>query len=309
VIYSAFQHRRLAALESLRLLRERQRSNSQGKIETLTQALFERPVLEDEIRIAAAIRQPLSTVRMFLAKNRIYNRRFEQRRNTVEREVLVRRYCEGFTLSQHDDYLSLIRSDARSRIIVSFHIGDFLFGSACLLGLENSARRHYVLTLNKASKACYSNLAAGFGAAAPGPECELLFEATTSVQLSQILRTPNNSLLLFCDVPGGLNQTTEVEFLNRSAWFSAGPAVLAITNSVPLLPLINYSTDDRAYLRFGAQIEPKLLPSETLQQAVKRITQTLVSFFESVLQKHPDQWRFLALLPLYFVDPETQSFD
>lgn len=306
MIYSAFHHKHSAFRESLSLLLEKLRPNAEQRFQTLTQSLFERSTLDDENRIAYALRQPISVANSLLAKNRLHNCRFEQRRNRRERATLVQRYCEGFHISQREDYLHLIRNDGRSRIVASFHCSDFLYGSASLFSLDSNKRRKYVLSLNRSSSACYSNLAAGFNQEAPGPDCELLLSETPSSQLSQILRAGNASILLFCDVPPGLNETTEVRFLNRHAWFSIGPAILALANRVPLLPLINYSTGDSSKLLLGNQIEPTLFPSETLRTGAKRITQSLVSFFETVLLEHPEQWRFLSLLPLYFSKPRSE---
>lgn len=305
MIYSAFQHKHPDLRESLNLLIEKLRPNAGQKFQSLAQSLFERPTLDDENQIAYALRQPIAVINSLLAKNRRHNCRFEQRRNSAEREGLVQHYCKEFQIPQREDYLHLVRNDERSRIVVSFHCGDFLYGSASLFSLDSNQRRKYVLSLNRNSDACYTNLAAGFNHKAPGPECELLLDETPASKLSQILRAGNASVLLFCDVPPGLNETTEVRFLNRHAWFSIGPAVLALVNRVPLLPLINYSTGDSSSVRLGNQIEPVLLPSETLRAGAKRITQSLVSFFEAVLLEHPEQWRFLALLPLYFVRPRS----
>lgn len=305
MIYSAFQHKHLVLRESLNLFLEKLRPNAGQKFQTLTQSLFERPTLDDENQIAYAFRQPVNAVNSLLAKNRLHNCRFEQRRNKIERPSLVQRYCEDFKIPQREGYLDLIKKDGRSRIVVSFHCGDFLYGSASLFSLDSNKRRKYVLSLNRSSTACYSNLAAGFDRGAPDPECELLLCETDSSKLSQILRAGNASILLFCDVPPGLNETTEVSFLNRRAWFSIGPAILALVNRVPLLPLINYSTGNSSHLRLGNQIEPVLLPSETLRTGAKRITQSLVSFFESVFLESPEQWRFLSLLPCYFSEPRS----
>jgi len=303
VTYSVFQHEYPILHESLNLFIEKLRPNAEQKFQSLTQALFERPTLNDEDQIAYAFRQPVKIVNTLLAKNRLHNGRFEQRRNKIERASLVQRYCKDFEIPQREDYLELLRKDGRSRIVASFHCGDFLYGSASLFGLESNKRRKYVLSLNRNSIACYSNLAAGFGHKASGPECELLLCETDSAGLSQILRAGNASLLLFCDVPPGLNQTIEVNFLNRHARFSIGPAILALVNRVPLLPLINYSAGSSSYLKLGSQIEPELFPSETLRMGAKRITQDLVSFFESVFLENPEQWRFLPLLPCYFAKP------
>ena len=213
--YSAFQHKHLALRESLNLFLESLHPNAGQRFQTLTQSFFERPTLSDENQIAYAIRQPVKATRSLLAENRLYNSRFEQRRNTVERVALVRRYCEGFKIPQREDYLDLIRKDERSRIFASFHFGDFLYGSAILFSLDSSKRSKYVLSLKRNSSASYSNLAAGFSGAALGPECELLHRETGASKLSQILRAGNSSILLFCDIPPGLNETAEVRFLNR----------------------------------------------------------------------------------------------
>lgn len=305
MIYTSFQHKQLVLRESLNLFLEKLRPNAGQRIQTLAQSLFERPTLDDESQIAYALRQPIKVVNSLLAKNRLHNCRFEQRRNTLERASLVKRYCEGFEIPQYEDYLELIRQDGRSRIFASFHCGDFLYGSASLLSIDSGKREKYVLSLNRSSDACYSNLAAGFDRGKLGPECELLLRETSTSKLSQILRSGNASILLFCDVPPGLNETIEVSFLNRQAWFSIGPAILALANRVPLLPLINYSTKNSSYLRLGYQIEPVLLPSETLRMGAKRITQSLVSCFESVFIQNPEQWRFLSLLPGYFSNPRS----
>lgn len=305
MICSVFSHKHLALSESLDLFLEKARPNAEQKFQALSQSLFERPTLDDETQIAYALRQSENTVSSLLAKNRLHNRRFEQRRNRVERASKVQHYCEGFKISQRSDYLRLVQNDKRSRIIASFHFGDFLYGSASLLGLDGTERRKYVLSMNRSSNACYSNLAAGFSSEVLGQECELLLGSTSSSQLSQKLRAGNTSILLFCDVPPGLNEITEVTFLNRRACFSIGPAILALSSRVPILPLINYSTESSSYLSLGSQIEPILLPSETLRTGANRITQSLVSFFESVFLDNPEQWRFLSLLPRYFLEQNS----
>lgn len=307
MIYSVFQHKRYALRESLSLLLEKLRPNASRRFSTLKQSLFERPTLGDESQIAYLFRQSLKVTRSLLAKNRLHNSRFEQRRKSLERAALVKRYCDNFKIPQREDYLDLLRKDERSRILVSFHCGDYLYGSASLLSLESNKRDKYVLSLNRNSSASFSNLATGFSGKKLGSECELLLAETSTSKLSQILRRGNSSILLFCDIPPGLNETTEVNFLNRRARFSVGPAILALTNRVPLLPFINYSTESSSYLALAKQIEPILYPSETLRNGAKRITQNLVSFFEQIFLKNPEQWRFFSLLPCYFPRSNTEE--
>tara|TARA_R110002073_G_scaffold41186_1_gene116630 strand:- start:387 stop:896 length:510 start_codon:yes stop_codon:yes gene_type:complete len=165
-----------------------------------------------------------------------------------------------------------------------------------------------VLSLNRSAGASFTNLVTGFGPRAPRSECELLLSEHSSSDLSQLLRAGNTSLLLFCDVPPGLTETVQVSFLNRPAWFSIGPALLALANRVPLLPLLNYSDGQSRYVRLGKQIEPLLLQSESLREGAGRVTQELVSLFEGSFLEFPEQWRFTSLLPIYF-SPPNQSLN
>ncbi|MEX0963172.1 MAG: hypothetical protein WDZ52_03900 [Pseudohongiellaceae bacterium] len=304
---SRFLHKQGGLGYWLNLLYEKYRPRLRQSFDTLAQGLYNRPSLAGEHHISLLLRLPLHETQILLAKNRLHNSRFEHRRTTVDDKTIVRRYCRAFQLPQREDYLELVRSDGRSRIIASFHCGDFLYGSARLFELDAATRRKYVLSLNKSTPACYANLLAGFGPAAPGAECELLLSDSTSSTLSQLLRAGNTSLLLFCDLPPGLTEVTRIRFLNRYAWFSVGPAILALTNSVPLLPLINYFDGKVSHVSLGRQLEPMLIGSETLRQGANRLTQELVSLFEAVFLKYPEQWRFVSLLPLYFSKPNRGS--
>jgi len=307
VIYSSFRHQPSAISESLCILLESLRPNAGKGFENLTQALFEKTTLEYENHIADAFRQPHDTVALLLAKNRLYNRRFEHRRNRAERASRVQHYCQSFQIPQREAYLDLLKQDARSRIIAGYHCGDFLYGSASLLSLGSTARRKFFVSLSRSNSACFTNLAAGFDGSAPDPKSELVLSETDSTELSQILREGNASIVLFVDLPLWLNETTAVNFLGRRAFFSIGPAILALANRVPILPLLNYSAGGSSYVVLGEQIEPLLSRSETLRTAAQRITQSLVSFFEAAFLTHPEQWRFLSLLPSYFCKPADRN--
>ncbi len=285
------------------LLLERLRSPARRDFDSLSQALYARPTRDCEQQIAVVMREPVEVVRYLLARNRRHNSDFEGRRNIVGLPRQVRSYCESFRIQQRQDYLHLIRNDNRSRVVASFHFGDFLYGAASLFSLDGASRKNLVLSLNRSAGASYANLTSGFGPEAPGCESELLLHQSDSARLSQLLRADDTSLLLFCDVPPGLNETVHVRFLNRPASFSIGPALLALANRVPLLPLINYHDGQYNHVRLGRQIEPLLGESESLRGGARRVTQELLSFFEGFFLESPQQWRFLPLLPLYFSKP------
>ncbi|MEQ9022748.1 MAG: hypothetical protein RLN82_08330, partial [Pseudomonadales bacterium] len=91
------------------------------------------------------------------------------------------------------------------------------------------------------------------------------------------------------------------------ARLSRGPATLALVNRVPILPVIVFKLDGRDRIFVEPQLEPLLEPGETLAVAVRRVTQSLVELLEKYLILDPTQWRYLKLLPRYFVQTESSS--
>ena len=98
-----------------------------------------------------------------------------------------------------------------------------------------------------------------------------------------------------------------MKFLDRIAWFPRGPATLAITSRTPLLPVINYLHQGINKIEMTQQIEPELLPGESFESAVARITQQLINYFEQYFVRFPEQWRYLQSLPTYFVERNPEA--
>lgn len=285
---------------------ERQRIPADSNLNNLKEAIFSRPSQEIEYYLSGLLRRPIQEVRGILAKNRLYNQQIEQKRTRVSPPELIRAYCKSFNLLQGKEYLELIGLDSRSRILASFHFGDFIYGSNSLLALDNPSRTKLVLSQDAGSDAYFENLFSGFGKSVLGRSSELLYAETTSLELSRRLRNEATTLLLFCDMPPAFNETVVVNFLKRPARFSVGPAVLAIANNVPLLPIISFYDGKANRVRCSPQIEPTLYPGETIRSGAERITQRVISFFEATLECYPEQWRFTGLLPIYFLEESSQ---
>ena len=269
-------------------------SNTQGKHQSHMQALT---------LISAFMHEPVRIVETSLKKNAAFLGIQEARRNTVIGRRKITDYFKTFRIEQRQDYLDLIKDDRRSRILATYHFGDYVYGMNTLACLEKPGRRRYVLSHSAANEAYFKNLRAGFGDRAINHSSEIICSQTNASNLSQLLRGGNSTLVLFCDLPAGFGELTEVHFLNRIAKFPKGPALLAISNRTPLLPVINYNDGLNNQIEFATQIEPRLNLDETLQAGVKRITQELVNFFERYFLQYPEQWRYLQNLPLYFLKP------
>jgi lauroyl/myristoyl acyltransferase len=120
--------------------------------------------------------------------------------------------------------------------------------------------------------------------------------------LSTLLRRGNCTLVLFCDVSAECGARTAVRFLGRQAWFSRGPATLAVINRVPLVPVLCTNDANQSWIDITSPLDPVPHADESVRDCVDRLTQQLVSHFEDYFRASPEQWRYLHQLPLYFTN-------
>lgn len=251
--------------------------------------------------IATFMRESTGSVETTLLKNAILLRHLESCRDKRMAQKRISKHCSEFVIEQREDYQNLLREDKRSRILASYHFGDYVYGMNTFVCLDSPTRKRYVLSQRAANMTYFENLQNGLGARAIDRSSELVWPKTKVAELSRLLRNGNSTLVLFCDLPIGFGERIEVKFLGRIAKFPKGPALLAISNKAPLLPVINYNDGSANRIELGAQIEPCLNCDETLQAGVSRITQELIQFFEHFFKKYPEQWRYLKNLPTYYL--------
>lgn len=251
--------------------------------------------------IATLMREPIGSVKTSLARNANHIQQVDHRRDAQVSPRRIARYCKQFIVEQDADYKELLCKDERSRILASYHFGDYVYGMNVFACLDNPNRKRYVLSQSAASVAYFKNLQNGIGNRAIDRSAELVWSETRISDLSLLLRNGNSTLVMFCDLPIGFGERVEVKFLNRVASFPKGPALLAIINKAPLLPVINYCDGHSNRIEIGTQIEPYLICDESLQAGVGRITQELICFFERFFIMYPEQWRYLRNLPVYYL--------
>ena len=257
--------------------------------------------------ISFFLREPLRAVICTLHRNALFLHQVEHRRVHAIDRYRIRQYAAGFELQQSNKFYSLTEIDGRSRILATYHFGDFVYGINYLLCLDPPGRNRFVLSHARSNRSYAENMCNAFGAAAVGGAAQLISADTSTAALSVLLRQGNCTLVIFCDLPSGSGELVRVKFLNRVAWFPRGPATLAITNRTPLLAVINYLDQGINKIDLAQQIEPDLLPGESLETGVRRITQLLINYFEQYFLRFPEQWRYLRHLPLYFVEEKAES--
>ena len=255
--------------------------------------------------LSVYLREPSTEIQRLLTLHARFQQQLECRRNQCQSVSSMRQHLRRFHFSQHADYARLLRADLRSRIVVTYHCGDFVYGMHTLVHSAPHPGQVKVLSLASASAACWHNVRAGFGAQAHGPEAELLIAATSAADVSAYLRSGSNTLLVFCDLPAGNGAVASVKFLRRTAWFPKGPATLAVLNRVPLLPVITYTHRGQNEIVLFPQIESARETGEPLSACVSRITQQLIDILERFFIQYPAQWRYLQALPRYFEPPDA----
>ena len=262
---------------------------------------------EQVAAIATFLREPHGRTRRLLAANDKWLAGLERRRNRPLAQPELRRLVARLRFPQQGQLLELIGDDPRSRLLVSYHFGDYIYGLN-LLGSSVSARgRVYYLSQTRGSAAYFDNIRRAFGRSAPGPGSQLLAAETGIGILAPLLRSPGTQFVTFCDLSEQFGGRAAVNFLHRRAFFPRGPALLSLTNRIPMLPVINWFDGERGQLVLGEQIEPRRLAGESLAEAGSRITAALAGFFEPFFRSNPEQWRYLSALPLYFIQSSAEG--
>ncbi len=250
--------------------------------------------------ISTLLREPRGRTRSLLAANREGLAALEHRRNSRLAETALRRHAARLHFPQARNLRELLGDDPRPRLLTSYHFGDYIYGLNLLGATVNTRARAICLSRAPGSAAYFANMKLAFGETVMGPEARISSQKASSAGLAPLLRHPGIQIITFCDLAEPFGGRTEVDFLFRKAWFSRGPALLGLTNRIPLLPVINWFDGNRGQVVLGAQIEPERFSGETLAQATGRITAELVRFFEPFFRLNPEQWRHLGALPFYF---------
>ena len=250
--------------------------------------------------ISFYLREPLRQTRRLLRANHRHLARLHRLRNKPQCRGFIRRYAAGFDIPDRDAISELLRSDSRSRVIATFHFGDFVFGLNQFSLLAPASRRQFFLSLEAQPAVCYDNLRKAFGSGAATDNQQLLKSSASGTELSALLRQPGTDLYLFADLPPGHGELCEVTFLGRRALFPRGAASLAVLNRVPLLPVICLARDGGNQVLVSRQLEPGCCRRRSATARITAMTQALVNLLE-LCHGEFAQWRYLPLLPDFFI--------
>ena len=256
--------------------------------------------------IAYYLRLPTSESRQHLLANGRFLAPVEARRKQHQSSWRLQRHRQKWYAPDLDAYRELLIQDPRSRIVATYHFGDFAFGLNCLLREDPAERECIVLTQQTSDAAYFKNMQRAFGDRATTVEQQWPIADLRATKLAARLRKQVVTLVTFCDLPPTFGATTEVQFLDRSARFPRGAAALAMRYNLPILPIVCYHNAGRHRIAIASQIEPHPELDETRTECVSRLTQQLSNKLQEYVRWAPQQWRFLGSLPAYFAAPEAR---
>jgi len=252
--------------------------------------------------LSVFLREPRQHIDRLQSRHDRLQARLEYNRHHPQTDSHLKRHILRFHFPQKVDYEKLLAVDSRSRILASFHFGDYVYGMHFLANNIEHPGPLKVLSQQPGSSIYRANIHAAFGVDSANEGAELLSDRQDVAALSAFLRQQQSTLILFCDLPSGCGERVCVNFLQRSAWFPRGPATLAVINRVPILPVITVAQGQKHYLILYPQLETAAQPEESLPDCIARITQCLVAILETHFRDSPEAWRYLRLLPAYFMD-------
>lgn len=250
--------------------------------------------------ISRYLHLPQSEIQNLLNQNASYLKLVERFRNQRQSQIALNRHLESFEIIDEKEFLDFQSTILGSKLLVSFHFGDFVYGNNLIAAKECSSRNQYFFTQLKSSDAFLSNMRLAFGQSFKERPQQLTIESTGAVGLVKRLKQSNTSLLTFIDLPKGFGERVKVQFLGRDAWFPRGPATLALLAKVPILPILNFTDGNKNYINVFPQLYPAAYSKSSRHGSAQEITQQLVSYLERAITLYPWQWRFFSALPSFF---------
>lgn len=221
-----------------------------------------------------------------------YARRLRHLSNSSASDALV----PDFYWAERTDYSAMTSACKDSRVLVTIHMGDF-FGALKCIAEEMTDSRSVMSLRREGETESIRNLSQRVA----NNHQVLMHGKDNPVRIVKALRAGDQTLSVMFDLGGNFGETTEVVFFGHRARFVRGPAELAILGRARIYPFVCFEDAGSYRIRMEPSFFPKIQTGESLQDAVTRVTQTLVSLAERWIRMNPAQWKYLDRLPTYLV--------
>lgn len=227
-----------------------------------------------------------------------YARRLRHLSQKNSGHAMVPDYC----WADRADYSAMTKLCKDSRVLATIHMGDFFGAFKCIADELQEARPTISLRRDGDTdgiKHLSQRLAEEHRVYMHGKD--------NPVRIVKALREGGQTLSILFDLAGDFGETTEVIFFGHRARFVRGPAEMAILGRARIYPFVCVEDAGQSRICMEPSFMPALQKGEDLQDAVTRVTQTLVSLAERWIRQNPAQWKYLDRLPHYLILDKPDS--
>lgn len=250
--------------------------------------------------LSLLLHEPRARSRMILRANQAHLLLLEERRERRCRPAASRQLRDQVRWPGREHWVRAIRHDVRSRIMVTYHYGDYLHGLSLLSTTEPPDRARILLRNRETSPGATANLQELYRHSGLSLPRIVVARDADVLALRHRLRGGDCTLTTFCDLPPGHGATQSVPFLGHMAHMCSGPAQLAVSAGVPVVPVILAGEGGQQELRVGPALDPGSWRGLGYAGAVERVMRFLLRPLEEQLGDQPHLWRYLSILPAYF---------
>lgn len=254
--------------------------------------------------LSVCLHEPRSRCHSLLMHHHRHLLLLEERRDRMQSPAEIARRQRRLAWPEEEAWREAIAGDQRSRIMAASHVGDYVHCLPRLATAEPAGRDRVLLRHEAATPGSLANMHEAYRQSGlSAPEVLLTAEADPLV-LRQRLRRGRCTLTTFCDLSRQFGVPVETRFLGRRAWFCSGPARLAVSAGVAVIPVHVIPGYNLGRIELAPAIDPSHWRGLEYEEAVRLVTGRLVAHLEKLLREAPQHWRYLTVLPRYFTPPE-----
>jgi lauroyl/myristoyl acyltransferase len=252
------------------------------------------------LRLARLLNEPQSKVRRLLASHCAHISfaklidRSSGRNSEYRKKLLVA--CKW---QNENDYTEKYRCTSRSAVYVTIHMG---YTEAMFLRVFSSSpeKKYSIIVRSINNKQAFENSSRFVREIGLDVSMIETFDSKSIISAIKRLRRGVLSLGVYCDLPKSFGKSERISFLDKEAEIVVGPAKIAILGRVPIIPVFCFTKNNIPHIEMHDPIYTHRLLRESVDEAAKRITQSIHKVSEQVIRRYPEQWMYLNKIQSFY---------
>lgn len=254
--------------------------------------------------LSACLHEPAARCRVLLLRNQRHLMTLEKHRDRLQSRAVIARRLRRVAWPEEEAWREAVSGDPRSRIMAASHFGDYVHCLPRVACAEPPGRDRVLLRHEAGPASGLANMREAYRQLGLSCPRILLAAETDALRLRSRLRRGGCTLTTFFDLSRQFGVCVETTFLGRPAWFCSGPAQLAVSAGVPVVPVHVLPDTRGSRIVLASAIEPSHWRGLAYEEAIRLVTGRLAGQLEELLRQAPGYWRYLAVLHRYFTPPD-----